>query len=400
MNDTKQFLLSVIASFMHTPYERTYPGPMLCADWAVLNGNNGESLLRPSVWDEARRYLDGLQAMGTRAVGLQMQYPLFDDAFPRNEAYKQLYQQAVEEARARGLYVYAETSPAFTGTPYSQIEWDYAGMTPEEYLLRRGMMAADIVAVTHPHALSVVHEIETERLLTGYDHLVPADFTSVMDRARKAGDGLAEPTLIGGGAPITAPFEDIQVFDRLGDFVNIHLYPLAVMERLQVVNMLCKLVDVAHRLSKPVVVGETWSFKAHPLEMRGENIIAQSLAFYARDPYALWESVDVSFLEAMYRVGEVAPVVLVNCFWSRYGYAYYHGESQDADYVNRFVNRKAVRNMERRRMTDTGLKYQELAVAERDTHIAVLEHELAAAQEKIKVLEAAPMREVNGETNE
>ena len=55
MNDTKQFLLSVIASFMHTPYERTYPGPMLCAPFAGPPGAQLPQLLQAG--RDARRFM-------------------------------------------------------------------------------------------------------------------------------------------------------------------------------------------------------------------------------------------------------------------------------------------------------------------------------------------------------
>lgn len=344
-----EFLRGQMQSFLSTPYATPYDGPVWSLDWMPANGNNGEALLGRHARHTAHEYLDGIEAAGCRAVGIQLQYPLLDDQFPRMEEYLSFYRWAVEEARVRDMIVYAETSPAFSGT-WSNIKWDYGDKA--DHLARRVAMACRIVQELQPDYLSVTHEPDTERAITGHA-LTTDDCLSLIAAVAACRDGAGVTTRIGGGLPVTAKWDALQPYgNQAGDFVTIHLYTAALMDRLQIVNGFSRLVDYAACLPLPVIVGEGGLFKAHPIELVGDPLQVASL--YQRDPFQTWESLDEIAAECLDYAGMVAPIIGVNWFWSKYAFAYYTGRNPDPDNARAVATRAALRNAGRGRLTGLG----------------------------------------------
>ncbi len=346
------FLRGQMESFLATPYATPYRGPVWSLDWMPANGNNGAALLGRTARATALDYLAGIQAAGCRAVGMQVQYPLLDEEFPRAAEYLEFYKWAVGEARRRGMAVYTETSPAFAGTIWSGVEWDWGDRAG--HIQRRIAQACRIVLELRPDYLSVTHEPDTERAITGHT-LAADDCLEMMDAVVACRDGAGAATLIGGGLPVTAKWDDLRVYDAgfsEADFVTIHLYTAALMNRLQLVNGFSRLVDYASRLQLPVIVGEGGLFKAHPMELVGNPLAVAEL--YDRDPYETWESVDALAVEAFEYAGNCAPILLVNWFWSFAAFAYYTGSNPDAAHARVVATRAALRNAGRGRLTELG----------------------------------------------
>lgn len=337
-------------SFLTTPYPQTHGGTAWSLDWLAANGNAGEALLARTAQRTARDYLDGIQAAGCRAVGLQIQQPLLDEEFPRQAEYLEFYKWAVTEARRRGLVVYTETSPAFAGTIWSGVAWDWGDRAG--HIQRRIAQACKIVLELKPDYLSVTHEPDTERAITGHT-LTTADCLGMIAAVAACRDAGGSPTQIGGGLPVTAKWADLEPYgSSQADFVTIHLYTAALMERLQLVNGFSRLVDYASRLQLPVIVGEGGLFKAYPPELAGDPLHVAEL--YQRDPYETWESLDALAVEAFDYAGKCANILLVNWFWSFAAFAYYTGGSQDAAHARAVATRAALRNAGRGRLTELG----------------------------------------------
>lgn len=346
----KGFLRGQMASFLATPYPQTHEGPTWSLDWLVANGNAGEALLARTAQRTARDYLDGIQAAGCRAVGIQLQYPLLDEEFPRAAEYLAFYWWAVEEARKRGMVVYMETSPAFAGTGWSDVAWDWGDHAG--HIQRRIAQACKIVLELRPDYLSVTHEPDTERAITGHT-LTTADCLGMIAAVAACRDAGNSHTHIGGGLPVTASWEELEPYDNsVADFITVHMYTAVLMKRLQLVNGFSRLVDYASRLQLPVIVGEGGLFKAHPLELAGDPLRVAEL--YQRDPYETWESVDALAVEAFAHAGMSANILLVNWFWSFAAFAYYTGSNPDAAHARAVATRAALRNAGRGRLTELG----------------------------------------------
>lgn len=348
----KRFLRLQLESFLATPYDtRTVsPGPTWSLDWLPANSNAGTALLSREARATASSYLNGIRAANCSAVGLQIQYPLLDPEFPRQAEYLEFYRWAVSEARRRGMTVYAETSPAFAGTMWSGVEWDWGNH--DDHIQRRIAQACKIVLELEPDYLSVTHEPDTELAITGHT-LTTADCLGMIAAVVACRDGCGAITRIGGGLPVTAAWSELEPYGtQAGDFVTIHLYTAAVLERLQLVNCFSRLVDYATRLSLPVIVGEGGLFKAHPLEFRGGPLAVSEL--YGRDPYQTWENLDALAVEAFNYAGRVAGILVVNWFWSQYAFAYYTGDNPDQERARQVATRSALRNAENGRLTSLG----------------------------------------------
>lgn len=346
----KAFLRGQMESFLATPYPQTHEGAVWSLDWLPANGNAGEALLSRTARRTALDYLGGIQAAGCGAVGLQIQYPLLDDAFPRAAEYLEFYRWAVGEARKRGLVVYAETSPAFAGTGWSGVVWDWGNH--DDHIQRRIAQACRIVLELRPDYLSVTHEPDTERAITGHT-LTPADCLGMIAAVAACRDAGGVHTQVGGGLPVTAAWDELQPYDSsAADFITIHLYTAALMHGRQIVNGFSRLVDYASRLTRPVIVGEGGLFKAHPLEFAGGVLAVAEL--YGRDPYVTWETVDAMAVEAFTHAGMSANILLINWFWSQYAFAYYTGGNPDAAHARAVATRAALRNAGRGRLTGLG----------------------------------------------
>ena len=352
----KTFLRGQMQSFLATPYAPAHGGAAWSLDWLPANGNAGEALLSRTAKRTALDYLGGIQAAGCNAVGLQIQYPLLDPAFPRQAEYLEFYRWAVAEARRRGMIVYAETSPAFTGTGWSGIAWDYGDHA--DHIQRRTAQACRIVMELKPDYLSVTHEPDTEGAIVGH-RFTPADCLGMIAAVVACRDASGVHTSIGGGMPVTAEWDELQPYgDSDADFVTIHLYTAAVMKGRQLVNGFSRLVDYASRIGKPVIVGEGGLFKATPLEFGGGPLAVAQL--YDRDPFQTWESVDAMAVEAFAYAGRCAPILLVNWFWSFAAFAYYTGSSQDGAQARTVATRAALRNAGKGQLTGLGEMIQKV----------------------------------------
>lgn len=314
------------------------------ADWSTANGNLGEKLLTPIAKAKAKIFLDGLIDIGCNTVSLQIQSPLFFDDFPRSNEYKEFYQWAIEYAQSKDLYVFVETSPAFSGTQYSDVSYDYSLLTIEQYLEKRYQQIVDIFEM-NPDCISFIHEPDTEREITKLEisnsNLLGLLLTVVSYKQENNSE-----TLIAGGLPITSDFEDIIPYLEHIDILNIHLYPIKYIKGLSVVNSLIKLDKILQQVQKPVFLGETWVFKSTILDyLTDEGFVSLSTKLYNRNTWN-FEDVDSFFISALATIGDYRENFAgFNLFWSAFLFADIEGENMEYKDAIVEVNRLAIENI-------------------------------------------------------
>lgn len=315
------------------------PSPKFLLDLMPANGNLGEALLRRNIVSDVRLYLDGVEKVGAPGVGVQIQYPLLDAEIMGQYAvdgYLRFYEKVAEEVRRRGLLLYAETSPVFSGTRFSNLVISYAGMTPAEYVQRRVAQAQMIADVLEPDYLSLAHEVSTERLLTGLD-VTDAQMVAALSDMNFWHTGT---TRIGGGLPAWEDNSSLtEQYGQAGDFYTAHLYPIKTGLREDAGSQLHDLFWALRGLptNHEKIIGETWLYKATAFELLGGSPMERADRIYARDMYAIWDPLDALFLQAIHLLAQVAGISYVNLFWSRHCFAYATDSRADEAQLNRDV---------------------------------------------------------------
>lgn len=356
-----QYLEGVLTGFLDVASEANVvnPSPKFLLDLMPANGNLGESLLRRNIMSDVRLYLDGVEKVGAPGVGVQIQYPLLDAAIMGQytvDGYLRFYEKVTGEVRRRGMVLYAETSPVFSGTRFSNLVISYTGMTPAEYVQRRVAQAQMIADVLEPDYLSLAHEVSTERLLTGLD-VTDAQMVAALSDMNFWHTGT---TRIGGGLPAWEDNSSLtEQYGQAGDFYTAHLYPIKTKLREDAGSQLGYLFRALRGLpaDHKRIIGETWLYKATAFELMGGGPMEQADRIYARDMYAFWSPLDALFLRAMHKLAQVAGISYVNLFWSRHCFSYWQkpGRADEAA-----LNRDVMQAIKNGTLTETGEMCREL----------------------------------------
>jgi hypothetical protein len=330
------------------------------AELLVANGNRGAALLQASTLPGVRLYLDRLQDLGVGGVTVAITDPLLWPDYPDNEAYASFFKEVAQEVRLRGLKLLVETGPAFTGTAFSSISFDWGSLTLEAYREGRLAQLVRVAQEVKPDYLSIGGEPGTEAMLTGFSFSVDEHLTFVQEAA-EAIHG-SSGVLVGAGS---GSWEDPSFGRRMAeepalDFVGVHVYPLTngftdYLERAK------DTVEVARAAGKRVVMGEAWLYKATSEELRRGLGYAD---IYARDAYVFWQPLDVRFVQLMGGLARAWGIEYASFFWSGFFFDYLeYDESLPRlplpELLHR-LNRDQAASLQAGALSDTGRAFQAL----------------------------------------
>ena len=284
------------------------------ANLLAANAHRGEALLSPKTYQGVLLYLDRLEGLGIQGVTVSIGYPVLSASLPRAAEYWGFYEKLAQEVHRRGLKLHIERGVLFNLKTFTDLEFDYKGMSLEKY---RATKIEDMQAILdrlHPDYLSIGNEPSVESRLTGLA-LTVESYTKlvreVVAALRPSG------TLIGAG---TGTWDDPAYVLRLAretdlDYIDLHLYPI-VGENLQ---RTVELADLARAHGKKVIIGEAWLYKASGAEAAG-GLDWQSVM--ARDVFSFWQPLDQAFLRALATLAHAKQIDYVSPFWSKYFFSY------------------------------------------------------------------------------
>jgi len=328
------------------------------AELLPANGNRGAALLQTTTLVGVRLYLDRLQELGVGGVTVQICDPLLWPDYPDNDAYADFFARVADEVRSRGLKLLVETGPAFIGTTFSTIRFDWSALTLDAYEQGRRAQLERIAREIRPDYLSFGGEPSTEAMLTGFDISVDQHIDFVRDTARAI--DRSSGVLVGAGS---GSWEDPQFARRLAaepslDFLSVHIYPLTngftdYLERA------AEAAELARSAGKRIVIGESWLYKATPEEVRGGIEFAD---VYARDAYSFWQPLDARFVDLIAGLSRAWGVGYVSFFWSGFFFDYLEYEDSLAklplpDLLQQ-LHREQAASLEAGRVSDTGREFQ------------------------------------------
>jgi hypothetical protein len=330
------------------------------AELLVANGNRGEALLQPSAMAGVRVYLDRLQELGAGGVTVAISDPLLWPTYPQADAYAAFFADVAQEVRGRGMRLYVETGPAFIGTDYSSVRFDWSDLTLEEYWDGRRGQLVRIAREIHPDYMSIGGEPETEMMLTGFSFGVEEHVAFVRETAQAI--DRSSGVLVGSGS---GSWEDPDFTRLLAeepglDFIGIHIYPLT-NGTTDYLERAADMAETARAAGKRVLVGETSLYKVTPDELRRGMGYAD---IYARDAYSFWQPLDVRYVQLIGGLARVWGVEYASFFWSGFFFGYLEYEESLSPLplpeLTQQLNRVQAANIEAGVFSDTGRAFQEL----------------------------------------
>lgn len=335
--------------------------PTFGAELLPANGNRGDALLNRTTLPATIQYLDQLQALGVGGVTLDIKLPVLLDDYPRSADYLAFYRQVVAAVRNRGMKLLIESGPAFSGTIFSTIEYDYSGMTASEYFQKRIDMLATIATALQPDYLAIGAEVSTEEMLTKMTFSA-SDFAAFVHQAALKIREANPNVKIGSGIGVWENPAELQplLADSGLDYIGLHIYPLAVRDR-DLVQVTFNLANQIKAAGKQVIIGEAWLYKAAPADLSGLGNDFTEL--YSRDVYSFWSPLDVRFIKLFSDMARLQGYAYVSFYWSTYffGYVTYSDFPKGTSPANLFAqaNRIAYANLVEGILSPTGKAYQQ-----------------------------------------
>lgn len=342
------------ADELENPSANTYFG----AELLVADGNRGEALLTEPNMRATIQYMEALQRLGANGVSIQISYPLLLADYPRQGDYLAYYQAVVSAAHERGLLVLVESSPVFPDEQYSNVKIDFSDLTLDTYFATRIQMLVTIARDIQPDFLSIGHEPNTEKVLTGLE-FTPEQYLRFLDDALEAIGAPLDMKIGIGSSMWDAPLYVNGYLERSGvDFINFHLYSLGNGERNFLEELLVWGAYVRGR-GKEVIIGETWLYKLSPEDFVSDASNYQEI--YGRDMFDFWQPLDARHIETVSAIARARDFTYVSFFWSTYLFGYVRYEDAvNLSYVQRYqaVNLVAYENLLNGTLSLTGETFQ------------------------------------------
>jgi hypothetical protein len=324
------------------------------------DSNLGEKLLSPRAMQGVNNYLDAIQKLGVQGVTIDISYPILVPTFPNYDQYLSLYENVVEQVRARGMKIDIESeTPLLVNYPGLSLgSVSYANLTYSAYLGQDKEMIQTIISDLHPDYLNIGTETDTLQLLLHYPEISTPQGWGLYIQALLTGLNKGSTKVdvgIGSWDPISYLYATLN--DSAVDAIDIHIYPVYG-------NYLTDLTQVgklSQEYNKPIVIDEMW---LHKTTMNEGHNFATDAEISARNMYAFWIPLDEKFLEVMSKYSQVYNVAYLSPFEGTYFFAYlnYTSTSANVPYyeARQVAGQAAGRNIANGIISPLGCYYQGL----------------------------------------
>lgn len=338
-----------------------FSGELLAA-----NGHLGPQLLRPGHFEATLLSVDRLQALGVRAVTVQISFPmLYRPFFRTDEEYAQyldFYRRLADALRARGLRLIVKTQALFSKGGWTDMDVAafYRQLTLDQYVRGRTEVALTLARELRPDYLSLVMEPDTEADQTGLPMNTPANgvrvVTQVLGALKSAGiAGIRVGAGVGTWHPQYEAFT--RAFASTGvDYIDLHVYPV----NRDFLDRAAAMARLARQSGKGIAMTEAWLYKAGSADLT-RGFTAEGI--FGRDAFSFWEPLDRRFLEVMVTFAHAERLLFLSPFWTKYFHAYVDydtARSLGPAQLLALSAREAGKAIVENRFTQTGLTYQSL----------------------------------------
>jgi fibronectin type 3 domain-containing protein len=292
---------------------------------SYANGNSGPQLGTSSMGG-IEIQLQQLQAMGAKAILIQIGFPLLYEPFLTSlglsyTQYATFYQEVAADVRAAGFKLAIENDTLLSGG--ASAGWDvapfYATLDWTQYQQARAQCAQNVAEVLQPDYLVVAEEPDTESINTGQTEVdTPTGQASLVSTILPsvAAAGVANMKVgagVGSWLPSFQEFiEDLVPLPL--DFIDMHIYPI---NNSFLPNAL-QIASIAAGAGKPVAMTECWLNKIRNDEL---NNIEPDIV-EARDVFSFWEPLDTAFFQTMQSLASDTQMLFYAPTNSQYWAAY------------------------------------------------------------------------------
>jgi fibronectin type 3 domain-containing protein len=318
--------------------------------------------------------LQELQALGARAIKVQVSFPiLYQPFYSSNPSQYQtiagFYQRLAEEIHSRGLQLIVESTAEnqFPGANAADFTEYYQTLSWDQYVAARAQNSLATARLMQPEYMSVVTEPDSEAQYTGQTDVATVAGSvqvvqAVLNTLRNAGiNGISVGAGTGTWLPNFADF--IQGFASTSvQFIDLHVYPLGG-------NFLLNAIagaDMARAAGKPVAMSGVGDFKIRDSETGVLTLTQVS----ARDPFSFWAPIDTAFAQALAGYSAYEGVLFVSPFWTHYFSAYLdygtHGSLPEGPAIIA-SNAASLTAVLAGRFTSTGLAWLAVSIPHPDT---------------------------------
>jgi chitodextrinase len=281
-----------------------------------------------------RHELDGLKALGVKAVTMDVSFPMLYRPFHQSEEeyqqYLAFYTGVAQDVRSRGLKLIVATGVLVAEGSYNY--WDlapyYATLSLPDYQQGRMEVARVVALNLRPDYLSVIHEPDNEAGQTGKPPLGTVDGSRALLDVILAGLQAAGVEGVAVGAGVGTWQEDylsyVHSFASTSiDFVGIHTYPVSR----DFLARTLEIADVARGYGKRVGMGDTWLYKSRESELG----LVGFPVIIGRDVFSFWEPLDAYHLQVMVELAHYERLEFLSAFWSGYfrGYLDYDDSTRN-----------------------------------------------------------------------
>lgn len=330
------------------------------AELLSANCHAGEKLFDQIYYQSILKWLDAFKAMGISGVKIAVDYPVLMPDFPASDNYLKVYENIVDECRARGFKVLIACGNFF-GPPFTDINYTLKGITLDDYRQGKKKMVEKILHELRPDYLSIANEPTTEFMLTGV-YQTPSQYA---ETARFILNGLnPNGTLMGCG---TGTWSDMSYISELAklrelDYIDMHIYPVDYLQGA------IDAADIARNYDKRLVLAEVGLYKIKPEELVTAGKLGTQAKIFKRDVYSFWEPLDSYFLKLVVKIARCCGYEFISPFWSTYLFSYvdYDEYTGNLNYtaLRRLDNRRAYSNMLSGKLSEWGETYRRLIAGE------------------------------------
>ncbi len=348
-------------AYLESQNKSEYYPIIFAAELLPANSNRGTELLASQTLQSTILFLDRLRELGVQGVTIPVHYPLYTPDFPHYQEYVQFYRQVVREIRERDMRLDIESAVIFANTPFSAIDFSYAGLTFEEFKVERKQMIVAIIQDLQPDYLNLGAEPDTEYQLTGLKELnSPEKYTEYINYIL---DGLTRGnTKIGAGIGTWGNLDYVTSLasNTSLDSIHIHVYPVTG----NYLQKIGTIAEIAKQHEKGMILDEAWLYKT---DKPSDDSVAASTEMFRRDLFSFWAPLDQQFLTAIVESALLYEIEYVSPFWTQlfFGYVDYSHETANMPYneLAAITNRIAGANIISGQLSATGEFYKTLVTS-------------------------------------
>jgi fibronectin type 3 domain-containing protein len=338
------------------------------------NANSGPQLGASSLGG-IQLQLQELQAMGAKAIMIQVGFPMLYEPFLTSQglSYDQFvsfYQQVAALVRGAGLKLIIENDTLLSGGV--DAGWDvasfYATLDWTQYQQARAQTAATVAQTLRPDYLVVAEEPDTESENTGQTEVdTPTGQAAMVALILPSVVAAGVPNMkVGAGVGSWQPEFQTFIQDLVPlplDFIDFHVYPI---NDAFLPNAL-QIASIAAAAGKPVAMTECWLNKVRDDEL---NVLTPD-QIQARDPFSFWAPLDAYFLQTIQALASDTQMLFMAPMGSQYWAAYLPydpaTEVMDPGTILASESAQASVNMNAAVYTSTATSYYSLLVTPPDT---------------------------------